>query len=113
MQTLMHWTPLIYSAGLQDYVTALQLLAASARVSCFWRCLSSCHGECQAYMLLCKRQCVAKSACQWLVQAGSDSLLTASTFLKLKEAFFSSLEAVAKHQGILYGLSHDDLNIST
>lgn len=43
-------------------------------------------------------------------QAGSDSLLTASTFLKLKEAFFSGLEAVAKHQGILYGLSSDGNN---
>ncbi|KAK9811010.1 hypothetical protein WJX73_005771 [Symbiochloris irregularis] len=43
-------------------------------------------------------------------QAGSDSLLTASTFLKLKELFFTASDAVTKHQGILYGLSSDGTN---
>ena len=44
------------------------------------------------------------------MQAGSDSLLTASTFLRLKDTCFSGFEAVAKHKGILYGLGADGNN---
>ena len=45
------------------------------------------------------------------LQAGSDSLLTAFTFLRLKETCFNgALEAVAKHKGILYGLGADGHN---
>lgn len=36
-------------------------------------------------------------------QAGSDSLLTASTFFKLREAYFAN-EFDSKQKGILYGL---------
>ena len=45
------------------------------------------------------------------MQAGSDSLLTASTFLRLKDTCFTGgFEAVAKHVGILYGLGADGSN---
>ncbi|KAL1340353.1 hypothetical protein HN51_026750 [Arachis hypogaea] len=38
-------------------------------------------------------------------QAGSDSLLTSSTFLKLKENFFSG--SLEKYAGVLFGLGND------
>ena len=37
-------------------------------------------------------------------QAGSDSLLTSSTFLKLMRTSFDGVAGVKKHVGILYGL---------
>ncbi|KAK9864331.1 hypothetical protein WJX84_002927 [Apatococcus fuscideae] len=40
-------------------------------------------------------------------QAGSDSLLTASTFRKLAKLHFAGLEGVLNHQGVLYGLGTD------
>ena len=40
-------------------------------------------------------------------QAGSDSLLTSLTFLKLARSFFSGIEGAAKHMGVLYGLGVD------
>ena len=43
-------------------------------------------------------------------QAGSDSLLTAATFLKLSQACFSGFEGVAAHRGVLYGLGSDGNN---
>ena len=39
-------------------------------------------------------------------QAGSDSLLTACTFFKLKEVYFAELD-IDKHVGTLYGLGSD------
>lgn len=39
-------------------------------------------------------------------QAGSDSLLTSSTFLKLKEGFFNG--NIEKYAGVLYGLGVED-----
>jgi len=41
-------------------------------------------------------------------QAGSDSLLTANTFLKFKEKYFP--EGVADHKNVLYGLGSDGSN---
>lgn len=38
------------------------------------------------------------------LQAGSDSLLTSSTFLKLMRTSFDGVAGVDKHVGILYGL---------
>lgn len=46
----------------------------------------------------------------WGGQAGSDSLLTAATFLKLSQACFSGFEGVAAHRGVLYGLGSDGNN---
>mmetsp|Transcript_20434 Transcript_20434/g.36447 ORF Transcript_20434/g.36447 Transcript_20434/m.36447 type:complete len:285 (-) Transcript_20434:118-972(-) len=43
-------------------------------------------------------------------QAGSDSLLTSSTFLKLAEKFFSGLSGMENHIGVLYGLGVDGSN---
>ncbi|KAK9834010.1 hypothetical protein WJX81_002780 [Elliptochloris bilobata] len=43
-------------------------------------------------------------------QAGSDSLLTAATFLKLSQACFSGFDGVAAHRGVLYGLGSDGNN---
>jgi len=40
-------------------------------------------------------------------QAGSDSLLTSFTFIKLANKFFSGMEGASKHMGILYGLGVD------
>ena len=43
-------------------------------------------------------------------QAGSDSLLTSLTFLKLAKRFFAGVEGVKPHVGILYGLGVDGEN---
>jgi CCR4-NOT transcription complex subunit 7/8 len=43
-------------------------------------------------------------------QAGSDSLLTSFTFLKLAKKFFSGVEGASKHMGVLYGLGTDGNN---
>jgi CCR4-NOT transcription complex subunit 7/8 len=44
-------------------------------------------------------------------QAGSDSLLTCATFLKLVESSFShSLQSLDAHLGVLYGLGTDGVN---
>ena len=40
-------------------------------------------------------------------QAGSDSLLTSATFLKLTEKLFHGFDGVGKHEGVLYGLGSD------
>jgi len=40
-------------------------------------------------------------------QAGSDSLLTSLTFLKLAQKFFSGVQGAQKHMGVLYGLGAD------
>uniref|UniRef100_A0A061SEB7 poly(A)-specific ribonuclease n=1 Tax=Tetraselmis sp. GSL018 TaxID=582737 RepID=A0A061SEB7_9CHLO len=40
-------------------------------------------------------------------QAGSDSLLTCATFVKLKDKFFSGLKGVEGHVGVLFGLGVD------
>lgn len=40
-------------------------------------------------------------------QAGSDSLLTSLTFIKLAKKFFSGVEGASKHMGVLYGLGVD------
>jgi len=40
-------------------------------------------------------------------QAGSDSLLTSATFLKLAQQRFQGMHGVAQHRGILYGLGED------
>ena len=37
-------------------------------------------------------------------QAGSDSLLTSSTFLKLTRTCFDGVAGMEKHMGVLYGL---------
>jgi len=37
-------------------------------------------------------------------QAGSDSLLTSSTFLKLTRTCFDGVAGMEKHVGVLYGL---------
>lgn len=43
-------------------------------------------------------------------QAGSDSLLTCATFLKLAETSFNGLAAMDAHLGVLYGLGTDGVN---
>lgn len=43
-------------------------------------------------------------------QAGSDSLLTSATFMKLAEKHFAESEGLNKHQGVLYGLGNDGNN---
>lgn len=40
-------------------------------------------------------------------QAGSDSLLTSRTFMKLIKIMFSGFTGVAKHRGVLFGLGSD------
>lgn len=40
-------------------------------------------------------------------QAGSDSLLTSFTFIKLADRFFQGIEGAAKHMGVLFGLGVD------
>jgi CCR4-NOT transcription complex subunit 7/8 len=40
-------------------------------------------------------------------QAGSDSLLTGLTFLKLADAYFGGVGGAAKHEGVLFGLGVD------
>jgi CCR4-NOT transcription complex subunit 7/8 len=40
-------------------------------------------------------------------QAGSDSLLTSTTFMKLASRFFTGINGASKHMGILYGLGTD------
>lgn len=44
-------------------------------------------------------------------QAGSDSLLTSLTFVKLAKKFFSGVEGAAKHMGVLYGLGTDSTEL--
>jgi CCR4-NOT transcription complex subunit 7/8 len=41
-------------------------------------------------------------------QAGSDSLLTSATFIKLANKFFAGIDGASKHAGILYGLGGED-----
>ncbi|KAK9810273.1 hypothetical protein WJX72_007739 [[Myrmecia] bisecta] len=43
-------------------------------------------------------------------QAGSDSLLTSATFLKLTNTYFKGFAGIADHIGILYGLGSDGTN---
>lgn len=43
-------------------------------------------------------------------QAGSDSLLTSATFLKLADTFFSGIAGLRPHRGVLYGLGSDGHN---
>lgn len=43
-------------------------------------------------------------------QAGSDSLLTSATFLKLATDFFKGVEQMDSHRGVLYGLGSDGNN---
>lgn len=43
-------------------------------------------------------------------QAGSDSLLTSFTFLKLADKFFQGVQGASKHMGVLYGLGVDGCN---
>ncbi|GMH41084.1 hypothetical protein BSKO_08994 [Bryopsis sp. KO-2023] len=40
-------------------------------------------------------------------QAGSDSLLTSCTFIKLAKKFFSGVDGAVHHAGVLYGLGSD------
>ncbi|CAL5219279.1 g1081 [Coccomyxa viridis] len=42
-------------------------------------------------------------------QAGSDSLLTSRTFMKLITLMFSGFTGVAKHRGVLFGLGSDGM----
>jgi CCR4-NOT transcription complex subunit 7/8 len=44
------------------------------------------------------------------VQAGSDSLLTSATFLKLAADFFNGVKGMDGHRGVLYGLGTDGNN---
>jgi CCR4-NOT transcription complex subunit 7/8 len=43
-------------------------------------------------------------------QAGSDSLLTSATFLKLAKTFFKGVESMDGHRDVLYGLGTDGIN---
>jgi len=43
-------------------------------------------------------------------QAGSDSLLTCATFLKLAETSFNGLGSMDAHLGVLYGLGSDGMH---
>lgn len=45
-------------------------------------------------------------------QAGSDSLLTSLTFLKLADRYFGGVHGAGKHMGVLYGLGADALEMS-
>lgn len=42
--------------------------------------------------------------CVCLAQAGSDSLLTSATFIKLAKTFFAGVESMDSHRDVLYGL---------
>lgn len=44
-------------------------------------------------------------------QAGSDSLLTSLTFIKLAQKFFAGVEGASKHMGVLYGLGVDGADL--
>jgi CCR4-NOT transcription complex subunit 7/8 len=44
------------------------------------------------------------------MQAGSDSLLTSATFLRLARTFFDGVAGVRAHCGVLYGLGTDGTN---
>lgn len=44
-------------------------------------------------------------------QAGSDSLLTSLTFIKLAQQFFAGVEGASKHMGVLYGLGVDGADL--
>jgi CCR4-NOT transcription complex subunit 7/8 len=44
-------------------------------------------------------------------QAGSDSLLTSLTFIKLAKKFFAGVEGASKHMGVLYGLGVDGADL--
>ncbi|KAI7836265.1 hypothetical protein COHA_009855 [Chlorella ohadii] len=44
-------------------------------------------------------------------QAGSDSLLTSSAFLKLAQQRFQGIKGAEMHRGILYGLGEDGRNV--
>jgi CCR4-NOT transcription complex subunit 7/8 len=46
-------------------------------------------------------------------QAGSDSLLTSLTFIKLANRFFAGVEGASKHMGVLYGLGVDGADYRT
>ena len=43
------------------------------------------------------------------MQAGSDSLLTSATFLKLTNSFFGGLSGLGKYKDVLYGYGVDGL----
>jgi CCR4-NOT transcription complex subunit 7/8 len=43
-------------------------------------------------------------------QAGSDSLLTSATFLRLAATAFKGVEGMEAHRGVLYGLGSDGAN---
>lgn len=43
-------------------------------------------------------------------QAGSDSLLTSATFLRLADTFFKGVDGMEAHCGVLYGLGSDGHN---
>lgn len=43
-------------------------------------------------------------------QAGSDSLLTSATFIKLAKTFFAGVESMDSHRDVLYGLGLDGNN---
>lgn len=43
-------------------------------------------------------------------QAGSDSLLTSATFLRLATTFFQGVHGMEAHCGVLYGLGTDGSN---
>lgn len=44
------------------------------------------------------------------MQAGSDSLLTSATFIRLADKHFNGLPGIKKHEGVLYGLGVDGNN---
>ncbi len=44
------------------------------------------------------------------MQAGSDSLLTSATFLKLAQTHFKGIDSLLTHRDILYGLGSDGNN---
>ena len=46
-------------------------------------------------------------------QAGSDSLLTSRTFMKLIALMFSGFPGVSKHRGVLFGLGSDGVGIDS
>eukprot|EP00882_Tetradesmus_deserticola_P004121 GHRQ01004352.1.p1 GENE.GHRQ01004352.1~~GHRQ01004352.1.p1 ORF type:complete len:284 (+),score=120.43 GHRQ01004352.1:286-1137(+) len=46
-------------------------------------------------------------------QAGSDSLLTSLTFIKLANRFFAGVDGASKHMGVLYGLGVDGADYRT
>ena len=46
----------------------------------------------------------------WCLQAGSDSLLTSSAFVKLASSRFKGFEQLQGHKGVLFGLGVDGNN---